>query len=137
MIDINKVHLIGRLTDDADLRYAPTTGTAVASFRVAVNRKFLNKNGEREADFFPVVVWGKTAENVCNFTKKGKLIGISGRLQTRHYQDKDGNKRMTTEVIADPDGVEFLEWAKSPQIKNEESYTDPDMTPIEDGEIPF
>ena len=75
---INRVVLVGRLTKDADLRYT-SSGTAVASFTVAVNRQFTNQSGEREADFINCVAWRKTAETLANFTRKGSLVGVEGR----------------------------------------------------------
>lgn len=102
---MNKVFLIGRLTRDPELRYTGSN-TAVASFTVAVNRTFTNQNGEREADFINVVVWRKQAENVKNYLSQGSQVAIDGRIQTRSYDDKDGNKRYVTEVVAD--NVEFL-----------------------------
>ena len=102
---MNKVFLIGRLTKDPELRYTGSN-TAVASFTVAVNRNFANQNGEREADFIPVVVWRKQAENVKNYLSQGSQVAIDGRIQTRSYDDKDGQKRFVTEVVAD--NVEFV-----------------------------
>jgi single-strand DNA-binding protein len=96
---MNKVVLIGRFTEDPDLKYTPSTGTAVASFRLAVNRRALNKDGEREADFISCIVFGKMAEATATHMKKGRLIGVSGRLQTRSYDDKQGIKRYVTEVV--------------------------------------
>ena len=102
---MNKVFLIGRLTRDPELRYTGSN-TAVASFSLAVNRNFTNQAGEREADFINIVVWRKQAENVKNYLSQGSQVAIDGRIQTRSYDDKDGNKRYVTEVIAD--NVEFL-----------------------------
>lgn len=135
---MNRVILIGRLTKDPELKYAPGTGNAVTTFTLAVDRRFANKEGQREADFVPVVIWGKPAENVANYCSKGKLVGVSGRLQIRSYEGKDGVRRTIAEVIADE--VQFLEkmnqGAKPAQPSfKEDSYED--MTPIEDGEIPF
>ncbi|MED4299767.1 single-stranded DNA-binding protein [Geobacillus stearothermophilus] len=101
---MNRVVLVGRLTKDAELRYTPN-GTAVASFTLAVNRPFVNQQGEREADFINVVAWRKIAENVANHTTKGSLIAVDGRLQTRSYE-KDGRRVYVTEVVAD--SVQFL-----------------------------
>lgn len=129
---MNKVVLIGRLTKDAELKFTPGTGTAVATFTIAVDRRF-SKDGQREADFVPIVVWGKQGENCANFTAKGKLIGISGRLQTRSYDAKDGTKRYVTEVIAEE--VQFLEWARKAQQPTD--YIPQDTTPVDDGDIPF
>lgn len=102
---MNKVFLIGRLTRDPELRYTGNN-TAVASFSLAVNRNFTNQAGEREADFINIVVWRKQAENVKNYLSQGSQVAIDGRLQTRSYDDNNGQKRYVTEVIAD--NVEFL-----------------------------
>ena len=102
---MNKVFLIGRLTRDPELRYTGNN-TAVATFSIAVNRNFSNQNGEREADFINIVVWRKQAENVKNYLTQGSQVAIDGRIQTRSYDDQNGNKRYVTEVVAD--NVEFL-----------------------------
>lgn len=102
---INRVVLVGRLTKDPELRYTPN-GVANCSFNLAVNRPFANQQGEREADFLPIVVWRKAAENAANFLKKGSLAGIDGRIQTRNY-DKDGRRVYVTEIIAE--SVQFLD----------------------------
>lgn len=109
---MNKVVLIGRLTKDPELKFTPGNGTAVATFTLAVDRRF-SKDGQREADFIPIVVWGKQAESTANYMSKGKLMGVSGRIQTRSYEAKDGTRRYVTEVIAEE--VKFLEWAISLQ----------------------
>ena len=103
---MNKVFLIGRLTRDPELRYT-SSNIATATFSIAVDRNFTNQSGEREADFINIVVWRKQAENVCNFLDKGRLVSVDGRLQTGSYTDKDGNRRYTTDVVAD--SVQFLE----------------------------
>lgn len=97
---INKAVLVGRLTRDADLRYT-NSGTPVASFTVAVDRNFTNQQGEREADFINCVVWGKSAENFANYTHKGSLVGIEGRIQTRSYENQQGNRVYVTEVVTE------------------------------------
>ena len=102
---MNKVFLIGRLTRDPELRYTGSN-IPVATFSLAVNRNFSNQNGEREADFFNIVVWRKQAENCKNYLNQGSQVAIEGRLQSRSYDDKDGSKRYVTEVVAD--NVEFL-----------------------------
>ena len=103
---MNNVSLVGRVTKDPELR---TTGSGVVttSITVAVNRRFTNKNGEREADFIQCVVWNKQAENVCKFVSKGSLVGVTGRIQTRNYDGQDGKKVYVTEVVAE--NVTFLE----------------------------
>lgn len=102
---MNKVVLIGRLTRDPELRYTGNN-TPVVSFTLAVNRNFSNQQGEREADFINVVVWRKQAENVKNYLTKGSQAAVEGRIQTRSYDDNNGQKRYVTEVVAD--NVEFL-----------------------------
>lgn len=97
---INRSVLVGRLTRDVDLRYT-ANGTAVATFTVAVNRQFTNVNGEREADFINCVIWRKAAENFSNFTHKGSLVGIDGRIQTRNYENQQGQRVYVTEVVVE------------------------------------
>ena len=146
---MNKVVLIGRLTKDPELRFTPGNGTAVTNFTIAVDRRF-SKEGQKEADFIPVVVWGKQAESTANYMSKGKLIGVSGRIQTRNYEAKDGTRRYVTEVIAEE--VQFLEWGEK-SAKNsynqtssenfgktqsfDENIYGEDITPVDDGDIPF
>jgi single-strand DNA-binding protein len=97
---INQVALTGRLTRDVDLRYTQS-GTAVGQFNLAVSRQFTNQAGERESDFINCVIWRKSAENFSNFTRKGSLVGIEGRLQTRTYDDKNGQRVYVTEVVVE------------------------------------
>ena len=97
---INRVVLVGRLTRDPELKYT-SGGNAVAQFAVAVNRTFTNSKGEREADFINCVIWRKAAENFANLVHKGSLIGIDGRLQTRNYENQQGNRVYVTEVVVD------------------------------------
>ncbi|MCB2297773.1 single-stranded DNA-binding protein [Clostridium tagluense] len=136
---MNKVVLVGRLTKDPELKFAQGTGTAVATFTVAVNRRF-KREGQPEADFIPVVVFGKQAEATANYMSKGKLLSVSENIQTRNYEAKDGTRRYVTEVIADEVG--FLEYggkkvdARS-QDSTDESGFGSDITPIDDGDIPF
>lgn len=96
---INNVVLVGRLTKDAELRYTPSN-VAVATFTLAVNRNRKNENGEREADFINVVIWRQAAENLANWAKKGALIGIVGSIQTRNYENQQGQRVYVTEVVA-------------------------------------
>ncbi|OFV71518.1 single-stranded DNA-binding protein [Acetobacterium wieringae] len=97
---MNKVILIGRLTRDPEVKNT-TTGNAVATFTLAADRRFKNKDGQKEADFIPIVVWGKQAEFVGQYLSKGSQIGLSGRLQVRSYDGQDGQRRYVTEVVAD------------------------------------
>ncbi len=103
---MNRVMLIGRLTAKPELRYT-ASNVPFARFSLAVNRTFSNGNGERQTDFLNIIVWRKQAENVCNYLNKGSLVSVEGRIQTGSYDDKDGNKRYTTDIVAD--SVQFLE----------------------------
>jgi single-strand DNA-binding protein len=107
---LNRVILIGQLTKDPELRYTQN-GTAVASFTLAVNRMRTNQQGEREADFIPIVVWQKQAENCANYIGKGSLVAVEGRLQVRTYDDKEGQRRWITEVVGE--NVRFLDKRES------------------------
>lgn len=106
---INNVVVVGRLTRAVDLRYT-SNGTAYASFTLATDRDFKNQNGEKETDFINCVMWRKPAENLANYTKKGSLIGVSGRIQTRNYENEQGQRVYVTEVLAER--FHFLESAK-------------------------
>lgn len=97
---INSVCLVGRLTRDPELKYTGNN-IAVASFSLAVNRNFKDANGEREADFINCVIWRQQAENLANWAKKGALIGITGRIQTRSYENQQGQRVYVTEVVAE------------------------------------
>lgn len=103
---MNKVVLIGRLTKDPELRYTPS-GAAVATFTLAVNRTFANQQGEKEADFIPIVVWNKQAENCANYIGKGSQVALDGRIQVRSYETQEGQRRWVTEVVAG--SVQFLD----------------------------
>lgn len=149
---INNVVLVGRLTRDPELRHTPQN-QAVATFGLAVNRQFKNANGEREADFINCVIWRQQAENLANFAKKGALIGITGRIQTRNYENQQGQKVYVTEVVAD--NFQMLESNKAqgeqsnkPQAQNKKPQapdpfkapaTDPFAggTEISDDQLPF
>ncbi len=104
---LNRVILIGRLTRDPELRYTPS-GAAVASFSLAVDRRFTNAQGEREADFIRIVAWRKLAEICSNQLGKGRLVAVDGRLQVRNYDGQDGQRRTVSEVVAED--VRFLDW---------------------------
>ena len=97
---INNVTLVGRMTRDAELRHTPQN-QAVATFSLAVNRNFKSQNGEREADFINCVIWRQQAENLANWAKKGALIGITGRIQTRNFENQQGQRVYVTEVVAE------------------------------------
>lgn len=97
---INNVVLVGRLAKEPELKYT-AGGQAVATFSLAVNRNFTNQSGEREADFINCVIWRKSAETLANYAHKGTLIGITGRIQTRNYENQQGQRVYVTEVVAD------------------------------------
>lgn len=97
---INSIVLVGRLTRDPELKYTGNN-VAVASFSLAVNRSFKDANGERETDFINCVIWRQQAENLANWAKKGALIGITGRIQTRSYENQQGQRVYVTEVVAE------------------------------------
>ena len=103
---MNKVTLIGRLTKDPELRFIQGSGIAVTTLTLAVD-KYNATTKQKEADFIPIVAWNKTAENIANYMVKGSQLAVSGRIQTRSYETKDGTKRYVTEVVANE--VEFLE----------------------------
>ncbi len=103
---INQVVLVGRLTKDPELKYTPS-GNAVSNFTLAVNRPFKNQQGENEADFVQCVAWRKQAESLVTYMKKGSLIGITGRIETRNFEGKDGRRVYVTEVVAE--SIQFLE----------------------------
>jgi len=97
---INNVTLVGRLTRDAELRYTGS-GIAVTSFTIAADRPFTNSQGNRDADFINCVAWRRTGETVANLTKKGSLVGVTGRIQTRNYQNNEGRTIYVTEVVVE------------------------------------
>lgn len=103
---LNRVILIGRLTRDPEMRYTPA-GVAVTQFTLAVDRPFTSSQGEREADFIPVVTWRQLAETCANYLRKGRLTAVEGRIQVRSYDNNEGKRVYVTEVIAD--NVRFLE----------------------------
>lgn len=115
---MNKVFLIGRLVRDPELRFTGSN-IAVATFSLAVNRNFTGANGERETDFINIVVWRKQAENCKNYITQGSQVAIDGRIQTRTYDDKDGQKRYVTEVVAD--NVQFLDTKASREMRDSSS----------------
>ena len=128
---MNKVVLIGRLTRDPELRYTSGSNAAVCNFTIAVDRGFTGQSGDREADFIPIVVWNKQAENVKNYLTKGSQVAVEGRLQVRNYDDQNGQKRYVTEVIAS--NVEFLGSKNSSNNTSNDSNND-EPTPYDFGD---
>lgn len=132
MANLNRVLLIGRLTREPELRYTPD-GTPVANFTIAVNRSFTNQQGEREADFIPIVVWRKQAEQCAEYLSKGSEVVADGRLQVRSYEDRDGIKRKKSEVVAW--SVQFLGRLKKEEPSPEEpAEAEIDKVPIDEDE---
>ena len=121
---INNVTLIGRLTRDAELRYTPSN-IATAQFNIACNRNFKNASGEYDADFINCVMWREKAENLANWAKKGALIGITGRIQTRNYENQQGQRVYVTEVVAD--SFQLLESRKDREAGPSQGYGQPDF----------
>ena len=97
---LNIVALMGRLTRDPEMRKTPQ-GVSVATFTVAVDRSFVKQGEDRQADFIDIVCWRNTAEFVCKYFQKGSMIALNGSIQTRTYQDKNGNSRKAFEIVAD------------------------------------
>ncbi|GFN22899.1 MAG: single-stranded DNA-binding protein [Thermoanaerobacteraceae bacterium] len=139
---LNRVILIGRLVRDPELRYTPS-GVPVANFTLAVDRPYLNQQGERGTDFIRIALWRKLAETCANHLGKGRLVAVEGRLQVRSYETPEGQRRQVTEVVAED--VRFLDWPKDRTTGsgNEEMGDFPDLgdlgTEIEmgDDELPF
>lgn len=133
---LNRVVLVGRLTRDPELRYTPNTGIAVATFTLAVDRNFTNRQGEREADFIPIVVWRKPAENCANYLGKGSMVAVDGRLQVRSYE-QDGQRRYVTEVVAED--VRFLDskGSRGGERQERSNSLDDYGSEVEDQDIPF
>lgn len=134
---INRTVLTGRLTRDPELK-STSSGISVTQFTLAVNRQYTNQDGNRSADFISCVAWRKTAENINKFFKKGSLIGIDGRLQSRSYDDKNGYKVYVTEVVVD--NFSFLT-SKNDKRQGSQAAQDPfaagDEVTISEDDIPF
>jgi len=143
---MNKWTGIGRLVADPELKFTAGKGTANTTFKIAIDDGF----GEnKKTNFIPIVVWGKSAESSANYLRKGSQVAISGKIQTRTYDAKDGTKRYVTEVVADMfGGVEFL-GSKATGGNTNNEYSAPandtfgggnfedDITPVDDGDMPF
>ena len=128
---MNKTVLIGNLTRDPELKTTAATGSSVCNFTLAVQRRFKNQAGEREADFIPIVAWKQTAELCAKYLRKGSKVAIEGSIQTRNYDAQDGTKRYVTEIIANE--VEFL--TKAGEQRQESAPPPSDSTAPPMGEI--
>ena len=129
---MNKVMLLGRLTKDPEVRYTQSSNTMVASFNLAVNRRFVKEGEERQADFINIVAWNKTAEFVSKYFHKGQQVALVGRIQTRSWDDDNGQKHYITEVIAEEvyfaDSKKDSETSNDPfELANEASYDNDDL----------
>ncbi|HHJ6522597.1 TPA: single-stranded DNA-binding protein [Streptococcus pyogenes] len=140
---INNIVLVGRMTKDAELRYTASQ-VAVATFTLAVNRRFKEQNGEREADFINCVIWRQSAENLANWAKKGALIGVTGRVQTRNYENQQEQRVYVTEVVAE--SFQMLESRNSQQQSGQDNSSQNDNSQpfgnsnpmdISDDDLPF
>ena len=139
---INTVTLVGRLANDVDLRYT-RSGTAVGQFRLAVNRTFTNQAGEREADFISCVIWRKAAETLTKYARKGSLIGLTGHIQTRNYDNAQGQRVYVTEVVIE--NYQLLESKEVSEQRRSNTSTPATFdqpakeqtTPVSDASNPF
>ncbi|HEP2408899.1 TPA: single-stranded DNA-binding protein [Streptococcus pyogenes] len=140
---INNIVLVGRMPKDAELRYTASQ-VAVATFTLAVNRRFKEQNGEREADFINCVIWRQSAENLANWAKKGALIGVTGRIQTRNYENQQEQRVYVTEVVAE--SFQMLESRNSQQQSGQDNSSQNDNSQpfgnsnpmdISDDDLPF
>lgn len=139
---MNQVVLVGRLTRDPELKYIPGTGTAVASFTIAVHRNYINKEGKRDTDFIPIEVIGKSAEYCANYITKGKLVALEGNIRVDNYQTQSGEKRTFTKISTK--SVQSLESKSKSSNSYKESVQDGTigLDPqgfeiIDDDELPF
>lgn len=132
---MNKVMLIGRLTRDAEM-FETSSGIKGCRFSLAVNRNYSNSDGEKETDFFNVIAWRVLGENCGKYLKKGSKVSVVGSLQNRSYEDKDGNKRTVTDIVASE--VEFLS-TKTAESENTQQANrkKPTLEPCDDDDLPF
>ena len=132
---LNKIFLMGRLTRDPELRRTGS-GTAVVSFSLAVDRDFKSQSGEKETDFIDIVAWRNTAEFVSKYFTKGRMAVVEGRLQIRDWTDKEGNKRRSSEVVAD--SIYFGDSKKDTGMPAQSYSNNGSFSEVEDdGELPF
>jgi single-strand DNA-binding protein len=115
--EMNKVIIIGRISREPEIKTVGESEKTVMSFNIAVESTHRNSNGEKEVDFIPVSVWGKRAEALAEYMSKGRLVSVSGRIHVRTYDDKEGNRRYFTEVVAEE--VTLLDFKKAQEPKEE------------------
>lgn len=132
---LNKIIIMGRLTRDPEMRRTQG-GTAVTSFTMAVDRDFKSQSGEKETDFIDVVAWRNTGEFAAKYLAKGRMAAVEGRIQVRDWQDKDGNRRKSVEVVAD--NVYFADSKRDSKPQESRTVDDQEFDEIEDdGDLPF
>ena len=131
---MNKCILIGNLTRDPELT-TTDSGVSLCRFSIAVNRAYANQNGEREADFFNIVTWRGLAENCSKYLSKGRKVAIVGNIQNRSYEDKDGNKRFSTDIVAED--VEFLTAMGGADGERPSPSKKVEMAPVDNDDLPF
>ena len=138
---MNKVILMGRLTRDVDVRYTQTTNTMIANFSLAVNRRFVKEGEERQADFFNVTAFGKTGEFCSKYFSKGQQVAIIGRLQTRNWQDDQGQKHYATDIIAEEcyfaDSKRQQQNNDTTELENTLNNAGMDFNQVDDDSLPF
>lgn len=135
---MNKVCLIGRLTKDPEERYTQTNNTLVVNFTLAVNRRFIKENDDIKADFIPIIAWAKTGEFCKKYFNKGMQIGVVGKIQTRNWEDENGQKHYVTEVVADE--VYFADSKKDVFSEYGDAFaqnTENDFELLSSDELPF
>lgn len=132
---MNKVSLIGRLTKDVEVRYTQSN-IPVGSFTLAVNRRFA-KEGEQQADFINIIAWNKTAEFCSKYFKKGQQIGLVGRIQTRTYEDNNGQKRYVTEVVAEEVYFAGDNRAAGTREEHGDAWENSNASTLDDNDLPF
>lgn len=132
---INNVVLVGRITKEIELKYT-SNDLSYANFILAVNRNFKNQSGERETDFINIVIWRQQAENLANWAKKGTLLGITGRIQTRNYENQQGQRVYVTEVVAD--NFQILERREAQAQENTQKPAQQEtFSSVDDIDLPF
>lgn len=138
---MNKVILLGRLTKDVDVKYTQTTNIMIASFSLAVNRRFIKQGEERQADFFNVTAFGKTGEFCSKYFSKGQQVAIIGRLQTRNWQDDQGQKHYATDIIAEEcyfaDSKRQQQNNDTTELENTLNNAGMDFNQVDDDSLPF
>ena len=133
---MNSVNLIGRLTADPEIRYTQTTNIMLAQFNLAVNRAYVKPEDEQKADFITILAWNKTAEFCSKYFKKGQQVGVTGRIETGSYDDKDGKRVYTTKIVAEH--VYFADGKKENNTASNDPFTaQPQQATITDDDLPF